>query len=137
VNTKWADFNAEISLFTKYSLNESEDYLSEIGSIPLAYTSYGVGLSWAQMWGQRFRSELKFTYLEFLFKNHSLPDDRKRQDTSLQLSTRLDYLLSPAWRPYISLDSLQNSSTMDDDSIVNKNYSQVIVYLGFEWNLGL
>jgi tetratricopeptide (TPR) repeat protein len=105
------------------------------GSLPLAYTSFGPGVS--GFWVPRSHWELNGS-ASYAWKNYSdlsQPGGIERDDRVLALYGRVTYRGSPEMAPYVEFDITVNSSTLDASTVDDRNYSRFVVLTGLSWDL--
>jgi len=131
--TSVGKFNAKLD----YSIivNSAEDLISGSTRIPIGSTSYIPGLNLVWIVNKNWEIESEFTYTIKNYNRTLLPGDIERKDKRsnyfLSVTRNLDREISA----YISADYVINRSSLGSSSGVNKNYNELVGFVGLVWKL--
>lgn len=126
-----------IGVWGYYQIQDSEDYVVEGARLPLAGSTFGLGIKWNEFWQADLASELGLAWSMSQFDQNFLPGNDEREDQQLKASLKVKRQFLPSLAGLISFEMLQNTSTMNEDEVFDKNYSQNLIWIGGEWAIGL
>lgn len=101
-------------------------------SLPLAYHRWGLDLTYS-LRGEAWEWYLGSAVGEKAFPNFLLPDKKLRKDQTVSIKSGLDWRIGDEIQAFVEFEGIENSSTLDESSSINKNYRQSIIYLGGRW----
>lgn len=104
--------------------------------LPLAYRGIGPAIRYGYDL-DRTRIEGGLNYLYKDYYSTARPGNGVRLDNEIILMGRINRELPPDLNVYFSMEYVLNRSTLDDGTLKDKNYEQLIVYGGLEWEAAL
>ena len=105
------------------------------GSVPLAHTGFGPGLSGYWLPSPSWEFNGSMSYLMKWYSEPSQPGNLERRDKAFGLNARFTYRKSSELAPYLEFDATVNASTLVASSVEDRNYSRFVVLTGLSWDL--
>lgn len=115
--------------------SNTSDLQLTAGVLPIAYFGQGLGLNWDWFPATDWSFKNTVSMLQKIYFNNSTPNNLERKDNQLSISSKLGYFVNRQLQIYVSAYSLSNTSTFGATAISNKNYSQMVLLLGFSWDI--
>jgi hypothetical protein len=114
----------------------NQDLIDGAYLLPLSYQSWGGGFTVAYNFASNWKLSSDIYYAYRVYLRQALPDAILREDEQLNLGLKFSWSVGPRFSVYNKLSARLNISTLDASSQVgNRNYTQGIALLGFEWEL--
>ena len=126
-----------LALFYRASIDNIGDQPIGSGSLPAANWAHGPGAT-AEYWlTSTFRTSLTLSYLFANYLHAAQPGNLVRTDGQLGVSLKLSKILSRSLWGFVSFDYLLNQSTLGANSILDRNYNQLVARTGITWDIVL
>lgn len=125
----------DLGAFYLYIQENTGDYQSGAIVVPQNNFAHGPGVKINGYFSKKWEMIFQTHYLVRQYQNYAQPGDILRDDNQSVSTLRVNYLLSAGIQLFGSIYFIVNRSSLSDNQIDDKNYSQAIGLTGVSWDI--